>query len=304
MKTTTEPKKKLLGTVLVLLAAVLWGTIGVFIRSLADAGLGTFDIALVRMSVGLLAMAVFLVPFHPERLRIRLRDIWIFAGAGLLSLMCMNYCYNETVRATSLAVAGTLLYTAPTFVMLMSLLFFREKLTVGKLAALVLAFIGCALVSGLAQGRLLLTPRAFAIGLGAGFSYALYSIFSRFALDRGYNSWTITFYSFVFCALGCLCFAKPGRIVLTAVAAPALLVPMLLLGILTGFLAYLLYTVGLTCLEPGRASILASLELVAAAVIGAVAYREHIAIDAAAGITLLLFAVLLLSLKEKKMNNS
>lgn len=298
MKTTTN--QKLTGTILVLLAAVLWGTIGLFIRVLAAAGLQTFDIALVRMTVGLCAMAFYLLPFHPERLKIRLRDLWIFAGAGLLSLLCMNYCYNRTVQATSLAVAGTLLYTAPTFVMLMSLLFFRERMSLRKGIALVLAFGGCALVSGLLQGQLRLMPSAFLIGLGAGFSYALYSIFSRAALDRGYDSWTITFYSFVFCVLGCLIFARPRFIVQCAAADPALLVPMVLLGILTGFLAYLLYTKGLTCLEPGRASILASLELVAAAVVGIIAYHERVSLDGVAGIVLLLGAVAILSLREKK----
>ena len=300
MKKTTNRKAQLLGTALVMLAAICWSTIGVYVRQLTEAGLRTWDIALIRMTIGLAAMAVYLVPFHPERLRVRLKDLWIFAGAGILSLLCMNYCYNETVKAASLAVAGTLLYTAPTFVMLMSLWFFREKMTVRKGIALVLAFVGCALVSGIVQGQLVLTPRAFLIGLGSGFSYALYSIFSRAALDRGYDSWTITFYSFVFCVLGALLPARPAVIVQSAAAAPALLVPMVLLGIVTGFLAYLLYTKGLTALEPGRASIIASLELVAGAVVGVIVYREHLGADVCAGIAVLLFAVALLSVEKKK----
>ena len=195
MKISTEHKKMLLGTVLVMLSGILWSTVGIYVRILRAAGLSTWDITLVRMSVSVVSMAMYLIPFHRERLRIHLKDLWIFAGAGILSLLCMNYCYSESIQVSSLAVAGTLLYTAPIFVMLMSLLFFREQMTLRKLLALLLAFAGCALVSGIAGGELSLTPKALLLGLGSGFSYALYSIFGRAALDRKYDSWTITFYS-------------------------------------------------------------------------------------------------------------
>ena len=296
-KTKNNP---IIGTVYVLLAAIFWGTIGLYVRRLSAAGLTTWDIALTRMGIGLAAMAIYLLLFQREKLAIRWQDLWLFAGTGILSLLCMNYCYTEAVQATSLAIAGTLLYTAPTFVMLFSLLFFREAMTKKKLLALVLAFCGCALVSGIARGQLSLTPRAFLLGLGSGLSYALYSIFSRAALERGYDSWTITFYSFVFCAIACLLLASPGRIAVCAIENPALLLPTALLGLTTGFAAYLLYTRGLCCLEAGRASIIASLELVAGALVGVIAYREHIGFDGIIGILLLLCAVSVLSLHREK----
>ena len=162
------------------------------------------------------------------------------------------------------------------------------------------AFAGCALVSGIARGHLALTPQALLLGLGSGLSYALYSIFSRFALDRGYDSWTITFYSFAVCVLGCLLFSHPGQIVSAVAADPALLLPMLLLGLITGFAAFLLYTCGLRRLEAGRASVIASFELVFGALVGLIAFGERIGADAAAGIVLILAAVGVLSIVTKK----
>ena len=276
-------RKSILGTILVLLAAACWSIIGLFVRTLSEAGLDVWDITLVRIGVGLLAMAVYLILFHRELFRIRLRDLWCFAGAGILSLLCMNFCYNQAVQVTSLALAGTLLYTAPTFVMLMSLLFFHERMTGRKLLCLILAFVGCALVSGIARGL----------------SYALYSICGRFALDRGYNSWTVTFYSFAFCALGCLLLARPGEIFAAAAARPALLVTMALHGLITGFAAFVLYTNGLRFLETGRASVVASLELVFGALVGLIAYGEAVSADALAGIVLILGAVAILSGEKK-----
>ena len=300
MKNSTNRKTALLGTVLVLLAAACWSVIGLFVRALYAAGLGVWEITLIRIGVGLTAMAIYLLLFHRELLRIRLRDLWCFAGAGILSLLCMNFCYNQAVHVTSLALAGTLLYTAPTFVMLMSLLFFRERMTKRKLLCLLLAFAGCALVSGIARGHLALTSTALLLGLGSGLSYALYSVFSRFALNRGCSSWTITFYSFVFCALGCLIFARPAAIAAAVAAQPPLLLPMALLGLVTGFAAFVLYTNGLRFLETGRASVIASLELVFGALVGLIAYGERVGADALAGIVLILVAVAILSGAEKK----
>ena len=137
------------------------------------------------------------------------------------------------------------------------------------------------------------------LSVGLGFiamkSSSGMTIFSRFALDRGYSSWTITFYSFVFCALGCLICARPGMIVNAAAAQPALLVPMALLGLITGFAAFVLYTNGLRFLETGRASVIASLELVFGALVGLIAYGERVGADALAGIVLILLAVTILS---------
>ncbi len=300
MKIQSKQTNTIKGTLFVLLSAVLWSTVGLYVRRLRAAGLSTWDIALARNGFSILAMAAYLLPFHRDRLKIHWKDLWIFAGAGLCSLLCMNYCYSESIQVTSLAIAGTLLYTAPIFVMLMTLLFFREKMSIQKLIALILAFVGCALVSGIGSGELSLTPKTLLLGLGSGFSYALYSIFGRAALNRGYDSWTITFYAFLFTAGGSTLFANPLGMLSASVAAPSLLIPMALLGLTTGFAAYLLYTKGLTCLESGRASIIASLELVSAAILGVIAYQERISFGGILGIGLLLTAVAVLNLQEKK----
>ena len=73
----------------------------------------------------------------------------------------------------SLSTAAILLYTAPTIVMLLSALFFKEKITPIKLAALVMAFAGCCLVSGLGQGENALSLGGLLFGLGSGVGYAL-----------------------------------------------------------------------------------------------------------------------------------
>ena len=163
----------------------------------------------------------------------------ILVGLAFLSICSFWQMYDSVVP----------LILTKTFHMLMSALFFRERLTGRKLLALGLTFAGCCFVSGLGTGGGL-SLRGLLLGLGAGFGYALYSIFGRFALQRGYDSWTILFYTFLFCAAGCAFLCDWPAVGAAFAADASLPVWVLLMGFLTAFLAYLLYTHGLAGMLP------------------------------------------------------
>ena len=130
----------------VLLAGIFWGSMGLFVRQLNAAGLYAIDVMQLRVLPSAIFVGLYLLLFDRQKLRLRPRDIWCFAGSGICSLMLFSWCYFTGMQAASLAVMAVLLYTAPVFVMLMSIVFFREKLTGAKLTALVLCLAGCVLV--------------------------------------------------------------------------------------------------------------------------------------------------------------
>ena len=187
--------------VLVLLAGILWGTLGFFSRHLTATGFGPFEITFVRVSISLLATAIPVVLFARELLYVRLRDLWCFLGTGIVSVLLFSVCYFKGLELTSLAVATVLLYTAPLFVVLLSALIFHDPITKKKMAALALAFVGYALVTG-TGGDQPLPLRGFLCCLASGFFYSLYSVFGKLAMQRGYSALTLTLYSFFFCTLG------------------------------------------------------------------------------------------------------
>lgn len=294
---------KRLAIAAVVAAAALWGLMGVFVRRFSAMGLGSLETTEVRILCGLVLLGLYLAVFHREKLRVRLRDLWCFVGTGIVSLLFFSWCYFQTMTLTSLAVAGVLLYTAPVFVMLLSALLFREPITPRKALALGMAVAGCALVSGVGSAGSLSTG-GLLLGLGSGFFYALYSIFGRYAIRRGYGAWTITFYTFLFCAAGgaVLCdwsrmgqamSATGGQFFLWAAA----------MGLVTAFAAYLLYTWGLERMESSRAAILASVEPVVAALVGIFWFHETVSVPAVVGIVLVLGAIAVLG-QGKSVNNS
>jgi len=283
----------------VLTAGTLWGTMGIFVRGLNAAGLAAMEVVELRILSGFAVVGLFLLLGKRELFRVRLRDLWCFLGTGIVSLLLFSFCYFSAMNHTSIAVAGVLLYTAPIFVMLLSLLLFREHLTARKLTALLLAFSGCVLVSGLGSGEAVSLP-GLLLGLGAGFFYALYSIFGRYAVNRGYSSWTITFYTFLFCALGGAFLTDWTAIGLAVRQDRTVLLWIPALAVFTAFLPYVLYAAGLRKMESSRASILASVEPVVCALVSVLVFREPIGFGGIAGVLLVLTAIAVLSLEGKR----
>ncbi len=287
-------------TSLVVLAGCLWGTTGLFVRHLGVYGLSSMAIVVIRAVLTTLLVTVGAVCIDVKLLRIRLRDIWCFLGTGIVSMMLFNICYFTNIEESSMAVAATMLYTAPVFVMLLSALLFRERITAHKIAALVLCVIGCVFVSGmLAGGETVLTPRSLLLGFGSGLGYGLYSIFTRYALQRGYHTVTITVYTFLFSALGCVFFVNNQDIVTVSTSGISLWVLLAVYAVVTTVIPYLVYNIGLMRVENSKASVIASIEPVVAAVLGFAVFREIPSLPQAVGIALVLAAVVMLNLKDK-----
>lgn len=171
----------------VLAAGTFWGTMGFFARSLYSAGFGPLEVAQTRITTGLVFVGLYILLFNRNLFKVKLKDIWCFLGTGIVSLLLFSTCYFSALNYTSLAVAAILLYTAPFFVMLLSLLLFKEKMNGKKVLALLLAFAGCVLVSGVG-GDTAFSWKGILLGLGSGFFYALYSIFGRYAINRDRKS--------------------------------------------------------------------------------------------------------------------
>lgn len=280
------------GTGLVLAGASLWGLIGLFNRALLGAGLGPESIVLVRNMGGLVVLALVLAVWKREAFRVQGKHLGWFFGTGVVSVVFFTWCYFSCQEQCSLAVAAILLYTSPAFVVLLSALLWRDKITKCKLLALGLTFFGCACVAGIWSGGASLTGQGLLLGLGAGFFYALYSIFGRFALKH-YGPYTVTLYTFVFAGLAALGFLRPAELaVLTT--QPKLLGAAAALVVVSTVLPYLLYTAGLARIDSGKAAILASVEPVVAALVGMLVFHETMDVSTALGVVSILAAVVLL----------
>lgn len=278
----------------IMAAASLWGFIGLFSYILMFYGFSPVQVIAVRTIAGALFMTAFLLVRSPTLLKINLRDIWMFIGTGIISVVLFNLFYLTTFTLSSLSVAVMLLYTAPVFVMLLSLLLFKERLTFSKILALCSTISGCLFLSGMLTGSWQCPPEAFFTGILSGFGYALYSIFSKYALVK-YNSATISVWTFYMASLPLLPFCQ-ADVMLTAFALiPETAGAAAGISILCTVLPYLLYTYGLKYVEAGYASILAMLEPVVGCLTGLLLLGETFTSAKAAGFFFILAAIVILN---------
>lgn len=280
----------------ILLAASLWGCIGLFLKLLTAAGLTSMQSVAVRCSTAAALYFLWLLLTDRAALVIRPQDCIYFVGTGIFSLVFFNWCYFNTIQRSSMSVAAVLLYTAPVFVMLMSAVVFQETITSRKLLALALTFFGCILVTGLLPiGSTAISLQTILYGLGSGFGYALYTIFGKFALAK-YSSATVSFYTFLFAALGS--FPLSGLL-----QTPQVLMDWRVtvggfgIGIFCCILPYLFYTEGLRHAEAGKAAILATAEPFVASILGVLLFREILTPFKLLGMASILFAIVLLNRK-------
>lgn len=273
-------------------AGSLWGIISLFLKPMLNLGFSQIQTVTLRCLVAAAVLGVYMLVKDKSLFRFKLRDIWCFIGTGLVSLMFFSICYFYSMTYNGVCVAVILLYTSPVFVMLLSLPLFKEKITYKKLIAVVLTVAGCVFVSGAAGGQSIGFV-GIVLGICSGLGYALYSIFSRYALQRNYNSLTISFYTFLICGLGCLPFASPVSMALSL--SPKAVLYSLGLGVVCCVMPYILYTKGLEYVDNTRASVIVAVEPVVASLIGVFVYNESVTAVKLLGVALVLSAVVICS---------
>ena len=286
----TEKNRRNIGPALIILAGIFWGSMGIFVRRLGTSGFNSIQIVTIRVTLFLK---------DPSGFRIAPRDIPLFLGLGFGSVLFFTVCYFTAITIMPLSTAAILLYTSPIWIMLMSVVFFREKLTGRKILALAMAFGGCVLVSGVSgEGR---TMTGLLIGLGAGLGYGLYSILGTVAL-RKYSPYTVTAYTFLLASAGAWLICRPADMLSKFAAADdltSLLLFCCLTALVTAVIPFLAYTLGLRTVEASRAGILATVEPMVATFFGILVFSEPLTAFSGTGILLILAAVILLNAKAK-----
>lgn len=291
---------KTLGAYLAIIGgAALWGIIGIFFNRLLAYGFSPMQIVSIRSFFGAVLITFLLLKTNPQLLKIQFKTMWVFIGTGVLSLLFFNAAYFYTITMSSISVAVLLLYTAPAFVMVMSLFFFGESLNKTKITALIATFIGCACITGIAQGEWQITPWALACGLASGFGYSLYSIFCKFAL-RYYQNYTITAYTFYFAFIGSLAFANPKDMLIIFDQTPDAILWALGIAFFSTVAPYLLYNYGLKSVDAGQASILATIEPIVGSLVGICIYNEALTAEKLIGMSFIIAAIVILNFNTTK----
>lgn len=277
----------------VLAAALLWGTTGTA-QAFAPAGFDPRVIGALRLLVGggvLSALAL------SRRELGSLRD-WKLKPVLLAAAFTAAYqvCFFAAVAKTGVAV-GTIvgIGSAPIAGGLLGLVFRGERPSRRWLMATVLAIIGCSLLS-LSGGDIAVDPLGILLAIGAGLSYAAYTLVIKGLLERHSPNAVMA----VVVSVGAL-MLSPLLIncELDWLLQPRSIAVVLHLGIATMALSYWFFARGLQTVQVGTAVTLSLAEPMTAATLGLLVLGEQLNTQAFVGIGLIFTGLVILILRRK-----
>jgi len=260
---------------LIFISGVLWGIIGIFVNELNSLGASSEQTCFLRMFFGFLIMSAAAVLKNKKKFfEIDKRTLLLCAGLGLISQGFFNICYTASIKLNGMGIACVLMYSAPVFTAMASKIFFREKISGLKIFALVLNILGCILT--ITGGGEIFKDSSFSLtgilaGIGTGFCYGMAAVFGK--AGEKIDASIISAYSYFFAALFLLIFNTPefGNLNFKILSVG------FLYGLIPTSLAYFLYYRGLKKIsDTSKVPVIASIEPVAAVLIGMLIYNEQI----------------------------
>lgn len=283
--------------ILPILAGIMFGSGGVFVRTLTQNGIDSATLLFLRFSIATLPIVIAILLTDRNLFRIDLNDLPLFIVCGLC-IVGLNLCYNEAINTVSLSLAAVLLSLAPIYVLIIAYFLFGEKITSRKLTCMILAITGCILMTGIVETPLGSVPvHGILIGAGAGLFWAIYLMASKKSMENGNHTFTILFYSIIIISIVLIPFANFSQVANFVSINPPLAILFLIVHSSVSFaLPYIFSTISLNYMDSGVSSILLSgAEPFAALIFGFTIYSEVPTVLMFVGLILAVIAMTMLS---------
>ncbi len=287
------------GYILNIISGLLFATSCIFVHFLSPFGFTSMQMTAMRGIVAGVIMAICVLLYDKKKFKTKLKELGLFFASGVFMFL-ISYFYYASMELTTTATAVVLMYTAPIFVTIYSVLFFGEKMTGKKLGALACMIVGAALVSGIIGG-MKFNALGIIFGLLSGISYSVYNILIKVEMRRKDDPMTAMLYCYIamgVCSLFAADFPKMGTI---TSQNPLVILPLILgIGIFTCVLPYFLYTLSLKALPAGTASAMGMIDPMAATIYSVLFFKEPLTIASLCGIILIIGSAIVLSRGDEK----
>lgn len=278
----------------------MFGSSGIFVRTLTQNGIDQTTLLFLRFSISIIPLLIAILLTDRNLLKINLNDIPLFAVCAAC-ILGLNLCYNHSMNTVYLSLAAVLLSTAPIFVLAFAYIIYREKITSKKILCMVLAILGCLLMTGVLESQIADMPfDGIASGFGAALFWAVYLMASKKSIENGKHTFTILFYSIMIISIILIPFTNFTQISAFVSINPTLTVLFLIMHSTISFaLPYIFSTLSLKYVDSGISSILLSgAEPSAALIFGLTVYNEIPTALMLFGFILTISAMIMLSRNE------
>ena len=277
----------------IILSMLIFGTIGVFRRWIP---FPSSVVALARSVIGLLFLLLLRMiqrePLNRAAIRRNLPKLLLLGAMLGTNWIFLFEAYNHT----SVAAATMCYYMAPVFIILLSALFFGERITPRKGLCAAVAVFGMVLVSDVMKSGLH-GAKGLLFGLIAAGLYALIVVLNRTLRDISAEDRTIM--QFAASALVMLPYVLLTENLSALRPTPTVLLLLLLVGVVHTGIAYVLYFGSIADVSAQTAALLSYIDPVVAVLLSLTVLREPMSPAAIFGAALVIGAMALSELKER-----
>lgn len=280
--------------------AIVFGFLGVPIRALNGFGMSAMEIALVRL--GLTTLGIIAVAIATDRSAFRvgsMKDLLLFILIGFFKFMS-DVTYLNAQISIELSLATLLQMTAPYYVLAFSFFLFKEKVTAKKVFAVLIAFVGCVLVTGvLTGGTEGMNLFGIVCAMLSGLFYSVYIVGCKISSNHGHHPTTTMIYVFLTASLLTIPFANVPHVAGMFLQLDSLMYILLLVFVMT-LIPYYIEMWGVEKLSPNIVTMIAMLELVTACFVGFVFFDEVLSPLNILGMCLIVASIIVMDLRFKR----
>lgn len=269
------PAERRSAVIAVVASAACFATLGILTKWAFAHHADPLSLLAVRFTAASLVMAAAQLVRDPAGLRVGWAELLRFLGLSVTGYGAASLCYSFAVRDIGASVTTVLLYTYPALVSVIGFLFLREPFPPRRVAAVVLTFVGCALVANVFAGGGAVNARGLALGLGAGLGYAVFNVLSFRTLSRAPRL-TVMAYTFGLSAVAMwAAAAATGAAGHVAAWDASAWVSLVLIVAVPTFAAVMLYLGGIRRMGAAQAAVVSTLELPFTVIMAAAAYPDE-----------------------------
>lgn len=268
------------GIILAVMAAVLWGIMGIFVRALGSLGFTSFDITFLRCILAGVGFFLFVLWQNPAALKINGKGLITCLIYGAVSYGLGFMSYNISVQRIPVSVATVLMFMSPIWVMLIGALVFHEKIQKKKMGIIAVCVLGAVMVSDLiGTTGVRLDLIGILAGVFNGFGVALQIMIPRYFQSK-YSKDTMLVYGFFGGAILLAFFTNFHSLVSITIQENTgyVLYNMAGIGLLCTLVANVAYVKSSNYVSTNTTSILSALEVVAGSAVGVLMFQETMSV--------------------------
>lgn len=289
----TKDKK---GFLVIAVSSIGFGTLGIWSKLGYDAGLSPLELLTMRFTFAAVLLWIYALIKHRNEVNIGFVNMAKLFVQGGIAYASTSIAYFYALKYLPVSLTAILFYLHPIYTFFITIVMFKEKISLKRWGALLLTFVGILLLVGISSGHFDYKMIGVYLIIVSGLCYSIFAITNQ-AFKADCDGYISTVYSVSFCALTLNIITRPGISLWTSLDMSQWLVVLgiAFFGTVVGMFGLI---VGIRLVGAAAASIYSSIEPLSASIFALLLLKENLSIMQLIGGIMVLLGVTVIKMEQ------